>query len=116
MSNVKDFVLLLDTRKGLERRILPAFFNARLRFADGIARTKSMPMEMLLLVCGTMNIGKAIRECGAKDGKKFIAVATSDSVFGRYARKNGVTVIRRIRPAFDAKVAANVAMTELLSE
>ncbi len=106
-------MLLLDYDACLAKRMLPAFMNARIRVADGIARSRSAQMEMLLLVCGTMNIGKALRERGVKDARKFLVFSTGGAAFRRFASGNGIEVIRKIRLELDEDAAGDVALTEL---
>ncbi len=106
-------MLLLDYDPSLAKRILPAFINARLRTADGISRSRSAQMEMLLLVSGTMNIAKALEEHGAKDPERFLAFATGAAVLRKFASGNGVWIIRRIRLTLDEDAAGDVALTEL---
>jgi hypothetical protein len=113
VSGKGEFVLLADYDPSLVKRMLPAFINASLRMADGIARARSAQMEMLLLVSGTMNIGKALSERGVKDQKKFLVFATGSAVFRKFVLENEVRVIRRIALRLDDDVASDVALTEL---
>src|SRR5208337_4970337 len=66
------FILLLDDKEAVAERAIPAFMNAKLRLKDGMARSRSASMETLLLVAGTMNIGSALKEFGAKTPKGFL--------------------------------------------
>jgi Kinase binding protein CGI-121 len=113
VSGKGGFVLLADYDLALVKRMLPAFMNARLRMADGISRSKSAHMEMLLLLSGTMNIGKALSEHGVKDRKKFLVFATGGAVLRKFVLDNKVRVIRRIALKLDEDVAGDVALTEL---
>jgi hypothetical protein len=115
-SRGSKFVLLLDYDTKLIPRILPAFVNARIRMDDGIARSKSLQMEMLLLICGSMKIDKALKACGAKDAQKFLLFATDEASISEFARKSGAKVTERLKMQLDPRTAGRVAMTELLSE
>ena len=115
-SKGRDFVLLLNYDTSLVRRMLPAFINARLRTADGILRSRSAQMEMLLLAAGTMNIGKALKEHGAKDAGRFMAFATSGAAFRRFASENKIGVIRKIALKLDVDVAGDVALAEIVAD
>jgi len=115
-SKGKEFVLLLDNKDKLVKRVLPAFMNAVIRVGDRIARSDSMRMEMLLLLCGTMKIDKAIKDCGAKNPENFLLFSTSSELLNRFAKKNRIRVLRKINLELDAKTAGEVAMTELLGE
>jgi tRNA threonylcarbamoyladenosine modification (KEOPS) complex Cgi121 subunit len=115
MSGKQEFLLLLDYDRASAARVLPAYVNALIRQKDGIARSKSVWMEMLLLVSGTMNIGKAIREHGAKDSGRFLAFSTSESILRKFAEKNKVEMTKMIGLAMDEGVAGSVALTEIES-
>jgi tRNA threonylcarbamoyladenosine modification (KEOPS) complex Cgi121 subunit len=111
-----EFVLLLDNKEKLVKRILPAFMNAAIRIGDRIARSDTIQMEMLLLLCGTMKIDKAIKNCGAKDSNNFLLFSTNNSLLSKFAKKNRIRILRKIDLELDAKTAGEVAMTELLGE
>ena len=111
-----EFILLLDYNKKLIQRILPAFVNASIRMNDGIARSKSKQIEMLLLVCGSMKIEKALKECGARDARKFILFATNERLASSFAKLSGSKTVEKLHPLLNPEVAGSVAMTELLSE
>ncbi|MGA3020916.1 MAG: hypothetical protein ABSD68_03135 [Candidatus Micrarchaeales archaeon] len=115
-SRGKEFVLLLENKEKVVKRVLPAFMNAAIRIKDGIARSNTTQMEMLLLLCGTMKIDKAIRNCGANDSGNFLLFSTKSSLLNRFAKKNRIKIIRKIDLELDAKTAGEVAMTELLGE
>ncbi len=115
-SQGEGLVLLLDRSEKLVPRILPAFVNSRIRLKDGIARSKSMRIEMLLLVCGSMKIDKALKNCGAKSSESFLLFATGEKSLSVFVKKNGIRVTERIEMKLDPKIAGNVAMTELFSE
>ena len=112
ISKGREFVLLMDYGPSLVKRMLPAFINARLRMSDGIARSRSAQMEMLLLACGTMNIGKALKEHGAKDQERFLVFATSGGALRKFVSNNKVEILRKIQLTLDEDVAGDVALTE----
>ena len=113
MSSGSEFVLLLDYGSMDAYRVLPAYVNALIRQKDGIARSNSTWMEMLLLVAGTMNIGKAIREHGAKNPAKFMAFATSEALLRKFAAGNGVRVSKKLSLTIDENLSGGVALTEV---
>lgn len=116
LSDANDFLLLLDYSDRIIERALPAFINSRIRAEEKTTRSKTAQMEMLLLICGTMQIGKALRECGIRDNEKFLLFATKDGLLKRFAKANGIQIIKKIKPKLNSRVAGNVAMTELLNE
>ncbi len=116
ISKGADLLLLFDYSERAMARALPAYVNATIRFSDGSARSKSMQVEMLMLVCGTMNIGKALRDCGAKDNDKFLVFASSEGLFSKFAKANGIKRIRGVTLRLDPEITGNVAITELLND
>lgn len=116
VSRGGKFVLLLNYDKVLIPRILPAFVNAEIRTKDGIARSKSVQIEMLLLICGSMKIDKALKTCGAKDAKKFLVFATDEGSLSDFAKMSGTKVTERLKMQLDPGTAGRVSMTDLLSE
>ena len=115
LSKGASAVLLLDNSERTAARALPAYANAAIRFSEGIARSNSMQTEMLLLICGTMNIGKALRECGAKANGKFLVFASSKKLFEKFSKANGISGEKSIALKMDPKIAGDVAITELSS-
>ncbi len=115
-SKCSDLILLLGHSEKLIPRILPAFMNARIRMKDGIARSKRMQIEMMLLICGSMKIDKALKMCGAKDPKKFLIFATDEKSLSAFVKKNSIKVTKSLKMELDPRIAGKVAMTELLSE
>lgn len=115
-SRGPEFLLLLDYSDEAIARALPAFVNASIRFNEGIARASSMQTEMLLLVCGTMNIGKALRECAAKKNEEFLLFATRRELLEKFAKSNGIRILRKINLRLNPKIAGDVAITELLND
>jgi tRNA threonylcarbamoyladenosine modification (KEOPS) complex Cgi121 subunit len=112
----RNFILLMEHSEKLLKRILPAYLNAGIRVSDGMARSNTIQMEMLLLVCGTMRIDKALKECGAKDPRNFLVFATKDELLRSFIKKENISVIKKVEPVFDVKAAGDVAMTELFAE
>ncbi len=115
LSKGSRFVLLARDGKGLMRRILPAYANSMIRYGEGSMRARSLQMEMLLFIAGTMNINKAIAECGARGGK-FIAIADSQESFFAFRKSSGISEFRERRLSLDMDVASDVAVTELFED
>lgn len=111
-----EFLLLMKQSGRAIARALPAYLNASIRFREGVARSESMQMEMLLLLCGTMNIRKALLECGAKKKDGFLLFATKNELFERFAKSNRVRKIKKVELKLNHKLAGNVAITELLND
>jgi hypothetical protein len=108
-----DVVLLLAPKPGIEKRLLPAFANATVRVRGKVSRSRSLQMEMLLFVCGTMNIGAALASCGAKSEKGFVVFASSRKLFAAFSKEAGLSVKKRIELKLDFGEAGSVAATEL---
>ncbi|VVB77322.1 Uncharacterised protein [uncultured archaeon] len=113
LSDSREFVLLLDYSEAATGRVLPAYLNAKLRVRDGISRSRSTQIEMLLLAAGTMNIDKAISKLGAKDPKKFLLFATSRPLMEKFVKNGGVGLERMIVLKINEDIAGEVALTEV---
>ncbi len=113
ISRDKDFVLLFDHKEEVAPRVLPALVNAMIRMKDGTMRAREVQIEMLLLLCGTMNVGKALKEMGAKTSKRFFVFATSMAIFTRFSKANQIRNAERVPLKFDVSAAGDVAITEL---
>lgn len=115
-SSSSDTILLTDYGKTTIARMLPAYINATLRFADGCARSRSMQAEMLLLISGTMNIGKALQKCGAKSNAKFLVFSSSRKAFVKFSRSSRITKQETVPLSLDVRTSGSVAMAELLND
>ncbi|MDE1855134.1 MAG: hypothetical protein KGH57_02320 [Candidatus Micrarchaeota archaeon] len=113
ISKGSSIVLLLDNSERAAARVLPAYANAAIRLSEGIARSNSMQTEMLLLTCGTMNIGKALRECGAKRSSGFFVFASSQKLFEKFSKANKIADAKGVDLKMDLKIAGDVTLTEL---
>ncbi len=97
VSKGDKFVLLLRSGDGIEGRILPAYLNAYVRYREGNMRSDSLPIELMLFIAGTLNIGKAIREYGAKEGSGLLVIASDEALLGKFIMGNGLK--EKERPA-----------------
>lgn len=116
VSGAKGFVLLLDPAEvagRLGRRLLPAYLNAFVRFRDGMARSRTMQMETLMLAAGEKDIGKAADRYGAKDSNAFAVFATDGKTLERFLRMAGAKRKSRISLEFGLKEASEVTGTGL---
>lgn len=102
------FVLLLKRDEKLLKRLIPAYINAKIRNADNEMRAKTLPMEMLLFVSGTMRTDKAIKENGASDNKMFIAFTDNRKRFGNFALQNNIKIIKEYVLDFSKDIAEDV--------
>lgn len=105
----EDFVQLFDYSSKIVPRLMPAYINAVLRYREGSAISSSIGIEMLLLLCGSTDIRKAIKECGAKEGKNFIVFASTSALLGRFTKASGMKVIRSVKLDIDFEEASAVA-------
>ncbi len=115
-SNNSRFILLLDYSERVIERILPAFVNASIRIKEGIARSKSAQLETLLLACGTMNIGKALKDCGAKKKDRFMLFSTTPPLIKKFVKTHAIQKIMEIKLQMEAKEAGKVAIAELMDD
>lgn len=112
----ESFIVLLDSESTDRTRLLPAYINAVVRRRDGIARSETLAMEILLLISGDTNIRKAIESNGARDFKEFIVFSDSVAALDRFVKENRLEVSGRISLKFDLEGAGDVAMTELFED
>ena len=115
-SKGESFVLLLDDSPQLAERILPAYINAYIRYNEGGARAASLQMEMLLFVSETMNIGKAIRECGAKNKSRFIVVANNGANFVKFSKDCKVKKLKEYALRLNPDIAPAVSLAGISAE
>jgi len=114
LAKGEDFVQIFDNQKGIEQRLLAAYFNALIRYGEEGMRSREVSKEMLILVAGKMNISKAIEKCGVKSAKDFILFATSWSLEKIAEKKLKLDKMKRIPLKFDTNDAANVAITPII--
>lgn len=113
--NERHTVQFFDANEKIIARLLPAYINAALRTREGIARSGSTGMEMMLFVSGSMNIRSALSRCGVKD-RRFIAFSDDKGYLDRLLEKNGIRVLKRYGLAIDINAASDVAMAGLVED
>ena len=101
-----EFVLLLNSNVQASR-LLPAYVNALLRHRKKEGKANTVQMEMLLLVCGTDQIQKAITKCGAKE-KEALAFATSKQLLLKFIKQSNAKITKKLTLAFDFDTAFEV--------
>ena len=114
LSGGAEFVQLFDARKEIYPRLLPAYIGAQIRYREGILRSGGIEKEMLMLVCGKMNVSNAIRECGIADPSGFICLASGKRVAKSFILKAGIKKPRFVRLVSDMDAAQRVAITPIL--
>lgn len=110
-----EFILLLKNDKSILNRVLPAYLNSIVRQNDGIARAKTLRMEMLLFIAKTMRIETAIRVCGAS-GYKFMIVASSTRVLTGFVKKTKIKLGKKCTLSLDYNEASSVSYAGLPTE
>lgn len=116
LSRGREFVLLLDEKKGLLARLLPAYLNSHIRYSESCLKARSLQMETLLFAAGTLRLDKAIRECGVKSGRCFLVFASSEKAFKAFRRKAGIKTVEKCELSFDLETAQKVASVGLLED
>ena len=112
-SHDREFILLLDNKKGIIDNLLPAYLNAYIRYKENNTRTKSLGMEVLLFISRTMNINKAIKEQGLRDSNAFILFSNNDEATKKFLSKLEISVIKKYRLRLDKKTSGSIAITDL---
>ena len=100
LSKGGDFVLILKPTEGIEDRLLPAYINATIRKAGGTMRARTLSLEMLLFISGTMNIGNAIERSGAR-GDEFVVFCSGKPLCDRIVSGFGLDVVKRLSLRLD---------------
>jgi tRNA threonylcarbamoyladenosine modification (KEOPS) complex Cgi121 subunit len=96
------------------KRLIPSYINAKVREAEGELRARSLPMEMLLFVAGTMRTDKAIKECGAYDNERFIVFTDNRKGFEKLASEKSINIIKEYRLDFSESIAEVIASVGFL--
>jgi len=109
------FVQLFRNKKGIEERLLPAYFNALIRQRDASMRSSSIAIETLLFVSGSMNIAKAISEFGINDANEFVLFATSKRVADSFIKCSKCKIINELKLSLANKQSPRIAVSDILS-
>lgn len=108
-SKGRNFILLMKKDEKLIKRLLPAYVNACVRYVEGETRARSLAMEMLLFVSGTMRTDKAIKESGASDNSGFILFWSNKSILKDFVRKAKIKLGKEYKLELDLDVSGKVA-------
>ena len=112
-SKKGTFLLLAEPKSNLQERIIPAYINSAIREQEKCMRANNIQMEMLLFLSGTMNIGKAIRDSGAKSSSKFVLISNKETLISSFCKKFGIKKLQKYVLTLDYDVSGKVALTEL---
>jgi len=113
ISRKDGFVLILREGDELEGRLLPAYLNAHVRYAENGMRSGSLQKEVLLFVSGTMNIANAIKLCGAVSNKRFMAFTNDQINMKKFVKETNSKVLKECILVLDNKVSTEVALAGL---
>ena len=113
LSSRKRFILLLRDDARLTVRLLPALLDAGMRSAENCMKSGSMQMEILLMLSGTTNIGKAIRDNGAIGSTRFMVFASDSRTVAEFLRRTASRIEMRHHLSFDTKAAAELAAASI---
>jgi len=113
-SKKEGFVQLLDYKKGVLRKVLPAYFNAVIRKGDQIMQSKEVANEMLMLLSGEMHVGKAIRSCGIRNSDKFILFIAGKAVAPMLKSELGLVSMKKMELRLDTESSSEIAAGPLL--
>lgn len=112
LSKGDDFVILL---KGAvdTKRLLPSYVSAAIRKSEGSTHSKSLSIEIMLFLAGTMNIGNAVKKVGASGKGNMIAFASSEKLAKSLISKFNMKNAGRCSLSMDPKVTNEVALTAI---
>ncbi len=116
LSKGEEFVLLVRAEESFIKRLLPAFVNAHLRYAEKSMRADSLQKETLLFIAGTMNIRNAIKASGIRSNSRFVVFASGEAAFSSFVKKSGSEVIKKYGLVLDPAVASEVAAAGIRQE
>ncbi len=112
LAKKSDVIIAIKEKKDVEKRLLPSYINAYLRYKEDAMHSNSLSLETLMFVAGTMNIGNAIEEIAANN-KRFILFSSKRSLAQSLIKKCRIKKIKEIKLVLDADAASEVAMTAI---
>ncbi len=112
ISKEDDVLIAVKEAGALEKRFLPAYINAYLRYHEKSMHSSSISLETMLFLAGNMNITNAIGKVGA-DKSRFVLFSSRKELAAQLARKCNLRKIREIRLVLDYDIASDVAMTAI---
>ncbi len=115
-SKGMNFILLMKSDEKLVKRLLPAYVNACVRYEEGETRARSLAMEMLLFVSGTMRTDKAIKEFGASDNSGFILFGSNKSILKDFVRKTKIKLEKEYKLELDLDISGEVASAGIIED
>ncbi|MDE1850559.1 MAG: hypothetical protein KGH54_02065 [Candidatus Micrarchaeota archaeon] len=114
LSKGSEFIQIFGYDRKMVDRLLPAYFNALIRYDEKGMRSREASKEMLILAAGRMNISKAIGKCGVKDSLDFLLFATSKTLAKTAKKRLRLNGMKNVPLKFDPDGAANVAITPII--
>lgn len=113
LSDSDKFILLLENKEMILKRIIPGYINAKLRQYEKLMRSSSLQKETLLFIVGTMNIKNAIENAGAKSENDFLVFGNSERLLLEFIKRGKLKKIKEIDLHLDVKDAYKVAYSGL---
>jgi tRNA threonylcarbamoyladenosine modification (KEOPS) complex Cgi121 subunit len=112
ISKGGNFLLVIKNIKGIEKRFIPAYINAVVRREEGVAAAKSLQMEILLFIAGTMQVNDAIRSVSGS-GSRIILFSNSKKILNQAISKFNLNIIKEYSLLLDPSVSIDVAATTI---
>ncbi len=110
------FLLLIADDNRLAGRLAPALVNAALRQEEGEMRARSLALEILLFVSGTMRIDKAIEKAGAAKSPAFIIFGNDKETVLGFSKENSVRLGEELEMILDLEISADVSGTAFIGK
>ncbi|MDE1824567.1 MAG: hypothetical protein KGH74_04705 [Candidatus Micrarchaeota archaeon] len=110
LSRGNSFILLLDKRRGIEDRLLPAYLNAYLRHRERSMRSESLQIEVLLFAAMTMQIGSAIKSHGIRNQKGFIIFTNRKQLLKRMRKKFPIKLSKELKLSLGSEESGRMAV------
>lgn len=112
----EEFVQLLECNENILSKLLAAYLNALIRYDEKMMKSNEISNEMLALLSGEMNIGKAIKKVGIKTPNRFIVFCTSSKNRAQIRAALKLGRMERVKLRLDIENASDVAATPLLED
>lgn len=111
-----EFVQMFENNSQIKDKLLAAYVNALIRNEEESMRSNELSNEMLALVSGEMNVGKAIKKAGAKHPNDFLLFLT-DKKFATKAKTSlKLAKMEPVKMELDTTLSSQVAAAPLLED
>lgn len=112
-SKNNEFILLLDNKKQVKEKAVPAYLNGVLHFQEKMMRTEFLDKEILILISNFKDIRSAVEEIGAKKNNSFIILSNSRKNFEKFIKEGKIIKISELILELDYQTSNDVILKNL---